>query len=421
MLEDPKIGPLLHPVRQPEWPESIQVHSLALKPMFVAVHEHNLHDLRCFIQENMDLDIQDNFGRTPLMLAAQLGHADICVYLLTSGANAKLGDLRGIYAHQFPGVSASLQALLLALQGENFEVRSLDKALEELQPHVQQLVENKLESIATMQESQRHLQHRQQKIDELEGEHQNKLAQSIDLQSSNLGATMEFAAQEGVSDNSHNMKNLTESDAVSNLQAEIDKLKKQIAEAKGQNSEAVVEASSWTESAYADLLQEHERAPQFEEATNQTSQYMSLNEFMQEGQYAKEGEHFNMTSDEEALQQRHSVAQLEEEDANALPGSNPYPWKKNLRKNLGITKRVQFLETAEEVAIQDKLAGHAPSEANNDVMDKSEDATTEGADWTCKECNSDNPCHLMICEFCDTPRGTGTIAQMWTDVEYRQV
>merc|ERR1719265_2584557 len=198
------------------------------------------------------------------MLAAQLGYAEICVHLLISGANAKLKDHEGLCAQQLPGVSATVQALLLAMQGETFEVRSFDNALEELPPDVQELVEKTLEDIAKKQEARRELL--------LKARHE--------------------AREKHKEEQQHNLAHSSHSDNPNNA------------------------------------------VDSFADAANQSSQYVSLIEVMQEGRYAN---------------------------------------------------KIEPLVTGSE-----KEGTNAAAEAMNNV-DKPEDDTAEGEDWTCQECGSDNP------------------------------
>jgi len=60
-----------------------------------AAHTGNLAAIMRLVEQNVDLNVRDHYGATPLILAAQKGHKEIVSLLLESGANYHLADSTG--------------------------------------------------------------------------------------------------------------------------------------------------------------------------------------------------------------------------------------------------------------------------------------------------------------------------------------
>lgn len=67
-------GPLVRPRSRPS-------DEIPLSPIWTAVAENNLNQLRSFVMEGLDLNVPDPNGRTPLTLAAQMGRLQCCSLL----------------------------------------------------------------------------------------------------------------------------------------------------------------------------------------------------------------------------------------------------------------------------------------------------------------------------------------------------
>jgi ankyrin repeat protein len=65
----------------------------------------------------VDIETQDDWGRTALMYAIQDGNADIVLDLVVAGADIKVVDKRDLSARDFVG-STKREALLAALEGK---------------------------------------------------------------------------------------------------------------------------------------------------------------------------------------------------------------------------------------------------------------------------------------------------------------
>mmetsp|Transcript_26519 Transcript_26519/g.74888 ORF Transcript_26519/g.74888 Transcript_26519/m.74888 type:complete len:680 (-) Transcript_26519:42-2081(-) len=141
-LDDERQGPLLrpvnfqHPCKQP------------VVPMCMSVFEDNLDHLLQFIEDGFDLNVRDESGYTPLMLAAHWGRTDCCVLLLHAGASAKLKCPAGGTAAEIAG-ERPVGILIQALAGKKMlSVARLIGVVSELRPEVQALAESMFDQVA---------------------------------------------------------------------------------------------------------------------------------------------------------------------------------------------------------------------------------------------------------------------------------
>lgn len=89
--------------------------SITTLPIIVAARKGNLDAVKVLVEHGADVDAQQSWGHTALMLASKEGHADVVRFLLDQGANYKLKDKNGN------------NALSLASQNDQLDIASLLK------------------------------------------------------------------------------------------------------------------------------------------------------------------------------------------------------------------------------------------------------------------------------------------------------
>mmetsp|Transcript_14390 Transcript_14390/g.50537 ORF Transcript_14390/g.50537 Transcript_14390/m.50537 type:complete len:605 (+) Transcript_14390:166-1980(+) len=164
------LGPLLRPVE-------LLDRRLPMEPVFTAIYENNVAHLGRFLAEvaDLNLNLKDLDGFTPLMHAARFGSLDCCVLLLQRGADSTLrcseAPRRADGSHdirqQRPAARATaaelgtapVRALVAALAGEEvFSMPDFDMAAEMLRPQMREVAEGMLDRIASAKEVQRRLE-----------------------------------------------------------------------------------------------------------------------------------------------------------------------------------------------------------------------------------------------------------------------
>jgi len=139
MIDHPQHGPLLRPKDQPRC-------ATPLVPICVAAAEGNLAHLCGCIADNLDVNMQDADGCTPLMLAAMLEDLDCCVVLLAGGADPTITTCGGYSASR--ASSATVRALIEGLSGQDYNLDDFDAATELLRPEVRLMAEGLLDKAA---------------------------------------------------------------------------------------------------------------------------------------------------------------------------------------------------------------------------------------------------------------------------------
>jgi len=140
MIDHPRFGLLLRPKDQP--------------PICAAAAEGDVTHLQEFIEEeNIDVNIQDADGCTPLILAAMREHLDCCVVLLEAGADPTITASGGDAASL--ARSALVRALIAGLCGQDYSLEDFAAATERLLPEVRLMADRLLDEVACETEARR--------------------------------------------------------------------------------------------------------------------------------------------------------------------------------------------------------------------------------------------------------------------------
>ena len=95
-------------------------------PLHAAAHNGHLDCVKVLVEANVDVDVLDDTGRTPLIAAAGSGSAGIVKYLLSRGANPTLRiDSSNKVSQEYLGEFAGADALELGAQTGNSETIKL--------------------------------------------------------------------------------------------------------------------------------------------------------------------------------------------------------------------------------------------------------------------------------------------------------
>lgn len=121
LLDHPDLGPLLRPLGRP-------LSARPPLPLAEAAREGAAEDVRRFLREGHAHTARDVDGKTPLRIAAEGGHLECCLLLLSAGADLAAGEA--------PPASAAAAAIAMAA-GRDHDAAALDAALAELSEDAQ--------------------------------------------------------------------------------------------------------------------------------------------------------------------------------------------------------------------------------------------------------------------------------------------
>ncbi len=67
-----------------------------IKKLFITIEHHDVTDVLNLLLRNVDFELNDVYGRTPLIAAAENGYSDLVKILLENGANPNASDRLGV-------------------------------------------------------------------------------------------------------------------------------------------------------------------------------------------------------------------------------------------------------------------------------------------------------------------------------------
>lgn len=114
------------------------------------VRENRLEELRTLLRSpDVDVNVRDWSGRTPLMSAAENAHMDACVLLLQAKADAGLTASGSMRAADFAARNrwSPCRELICALSGRDFDSFVFDTALDKLEPEIRNVAEHMIEQV----------------------------------------------------------------------------------------------------------------------------------------------------------------------------------------------------------------------------------------------------------------------------------